>query len=702
MTGDVNFSGKMAKKLNLSDIKVDGLSSEDKAKLDAIFNTKNDGDSKDALTIDEIVKSVANIDTDKNGKLSDEEMKAAWQKLTNKPQGITETQYISYLKAMSAANEQSAKEANIGNGYTIQLGEQLDDLVERVLKSQGVTEPTADQKSKCRQAIIDNNPNSMKIENGTVKWLIAGAKIYLPTDTQTGVAYVKDKDNKAEVEEKYRKWRSGEIASFIYKVGDDGKVYEERNGQRTLAGGGSGSGAVDEDVEAVDMSKIVLIGKITKEDCFDIHDYDKKYDFADVKAKVEKGRDILAKLNNPSSIKECKQGDEKYDNGQVKWYTITFDDDSEVKIHMSEDGNIDGMYSVDSDGNDMIGIYDDGSLWIEMEGSNNVVDVAIRGAVKDFDKVVGLVKQSSKVREAMGLPLLNIESEYKELIIDESKIESADKDKIYDMDKLKSKVKSATDVLKKIATKEYKSINVSKDEHNDEYTVTVNFENGSFAKVVYDKNKKLKEIWIDIDGKKGADNKKHSDVAFKVSGELLLNADNDHTTDITIKDAFKSDDLEKAISKDLLDNVISSWSDEKKVSTIADASAYNTDTVTNRVMQSDKILSELFDYKNFGETVVLKNGNLDQGSDKTFGSYYGFMLKDGSRVRVYTKDHKVTRIDVAPTKDGMFVEYYNGGDIKIMFGEDKYLDVAGAVTNFDSLQKIVMQQMRRAFPGIPW
>ena len=702
MTSDVNFSGKIAKKLNLSDIKVDGLSPEDKAKLDAIFNTKNDGDSKDALTIDEIVKSVANIDTDKNGKLSDEEMKAAWQKLTNKSQGITETQYISYLKAMSAANEQSAKEANIGNGYTIQLGEQLDDLVERVLKSQGVTEPTADQKSKCRQVIIDNNPNSMKIENGTVKWLIAGAKIYLPTDTQTGVAYVKDKDNKAEVEEKYRKWRSGEIASFIYKVGDDGKVYEERNGQRTLAGGGSGSGAVDEDVETVDMSKIVLLGKITEDDCVDNVDPNKKYNLDEVKAKVEKGRDIFAKLNNPSSIKECKQEEEKYDNGQVKWYTITFDDDSEVKIHMSEDGNIDGMYSVDSDGNDMIGIYDDGSLWIEMEGSNNVFDVAIRGAVKDFDKVVGLVKQSSKVREAMGLPLLNIESEYKELIIDESKIESADKDKIYDMDKLKSKVKSATDVLKKIATKEYKSINVSKDEHNDEYTVTVNFENGSFAKVVYDKNKKLKEIWIDIDGKKGADNKKHSDVAFKVSGELLLNADNDHTTDITIKDAFKSDDLEKAISKDLLDNVISSWSDEKKVSTIADASAYNTDTVTNRVMQSDKILSELFDYKNFGETVVLKNGNLDQGSDKTFGSYYGFMLKDGSRVRVYTKDHKVTRIDVAPTKDGMFVEYYNGGDIKIMFGEDKYLDVAGAVTNFDSLQKIVMQQMRRAFPGIPW
>ena len=110
MTGDVNFSGKIAKKLNLSDIKVDGLSSEDKAKLDAIFNTKNDGDSKDALTLDEIVKSVANIDTDKNGKLSDAEMKAAWQKLTNRPQGITETQYISYLKAMSAANEQSAKE----------------------------------------------------------------------------------------------------------------------------------------------------------------------------------------------------------------------------------------------------------------------------------------------------------------------------------------------------------------------------------------------------------------------------------------------------------------------------------------------------------------------------------------------------------------------------------------------------------------
>ena len=53
------------------------------------------------------------------------------------------------------------------------------------------------------------------------------------------------------------------------------------------------------------MSKIVLLGKITEADCVDHDDPNKKYNLDEVKAKVEKGRDILAKLNNPSSIKEC-------------------------------------------------------------------------------------------------------------------------------------------------------------------------------------------------------------------------------------------------------------------------------------------------------------------------------------------------------------------------------------------------------------
>ena len=561
MTSDVNFSGKIAKKLNLSDIKVDGLSPEDKAKLDAIFNTKNDGDSKDALTIDEIVKSVANIDTDKNGKLSDKEMKAAWQKLTNKSQGITETQYISYLKAMSAANEQSAKEANIGNGYTIQLGEQLDDLVERVLKSQGVTEPTADQKSKCRQAIIDNNPNSMKIENGTVKWLIAGAKIYLPTDTQTGVAYVKDKDNKAEVEEKYRKWRSGEIASFIYKVGDDGKVYEERNGQRTLAGGGSGSGAVDEDVETVDMSKIVLLGKITEDDCVDNVDPNKKYNLDEVKAKVEKGRDIFAKLNNPSSIKECKQEEEKYDNGQVKWYTITFDDDSEVKIHMSEDGNIDGMYSVDSDGNDMIGIYDDGSLWIEMEGSNNVFDVAIRGAVKDFDKVVGLVKQSSKVREAMGLPSKDF--------VNFDKIADEEMPEGVSVSDFKDKVKLANQVITKLENpSEVKTVkSTDKDGGGKEMTITL--KDDTVVKAEVDKDGKVTKVTVQYK------NSSSSDVTYDLkSGNITAKVgEEDVTTTAVINESGKK----------LIEKYIKSTKASDGTSTVqSSASAVNI-TETNSV-----------------------------------------------------------------------------------------------------------------------
>ena len=152
MTGDVNFSGKMSKKINLSDITFQNLSDEKKAKLDAIFNTNNDGDSKDALTIDELTKAVADADTNKDGKLTDAELEASWSKLDNsKKQGIEKTEYIAYIKAMAAKNAELAKDDNIGNGYTIQLGEQLDDLVLRVLKSQGVSEPTDEQKANCQK-----------------------------------------------------------------------------------------------------------------------------------------------------------------------------------------------------------------------------------------------------------------------------------------------------------------------------------------------------------------------------------------------------------------------------------------------------------------------------------------------------------------------------------------------------------------------
>lgn len=238
MTGDVNFSGKISKKIDLKEINVEKLDNSKKEKLDSIFNVNQKASGKDALTVDELINAVNKIDKNIDGKLSDAEINESWNKLDNaKKQGIEKTEYIAYIKSMAEKNSELAKNDNIGNSYTVQLGEQFDDLVERVLKSNNIEKPTSEQIEACKKQIIEVNKNNGSIKfksDGSVRWLVAGAKIILPVDTtsETAKSYIQDKDNKAEVEEKYLKWKKGEIKSFKYTADDKGS-YEVRGGNKT-------------------------------------------------------------------------------------------------------------------------------------------------------------------------------------------------------------------------------------------------------------------------------------------------------------------------------------------------------------------------------------------------------------------------------------------------------------------------------------
>ena len=251
MTGEVNFSGKLSKKVDINEIKGSEIRDTAKAELDKIFDIDNNKE----LSIDELVKSVADIDTDKDGKISDAEMQAAYNKLSDaQKQNINQTEYITYLKAMSAKNAELAQGDNIGNGYTVQLGEQLADLVARVLKSQGVDNPSDEQKENCRQMIINNNPQAIaKDGNGNYKWLVAGTRIYLPTDTtDSAKVYVKDQNNHDEVVNKYKSWQRGDISNFTYSIDDSGQRYEVR-GDEKKAYGEKVQGA---DIEAEDDATV--------------------------------------------------------------------------------------------------------------------------------------------------------------------------------------------------------------------------------------------------------------------------------------------------------------------------------------------------------------------------------------------------------------------------------------------------------------
>lgn len=520
MAGEVNFSGKLAKSIDLSSITVENLDETKKKEIEKIFNTVTGGNSATTLTTDELVV-LSDADTNHDGKITDAEAKAAYDKLADDvKQGLTAKQvtqndYVAYLKAMAKKNEELiAQESNVGNGYTVQLGEDLDDLLDRIIEANKVPE---DKKAKAKEdykkAILAANKNNGAIkfdENGGVKWLVAGAKIILPTMTQDGRAdkRVKDQNNKSAVENKYRAWRAGKIQSFRYSINADGQASEVRasgstnfdvtkdydsttgkqDGVATAGNDPDGNNPVSEDVETLDMTKIILAGKITEEDCVDTHDSTITYDLAEVKAKAEKGREILAKLNNPENIKSCTAGSEKYDNNQVKWYTIEFNDGSEISIHMSESGDMDGMYTKDSEGNDLIRANSDGKLYVEMNDQNDVFDVKIKGAVKDFDKLAALAKQSNKVREALGLPSTDFVNFDK--IIDDEMPEGVSASDV------KDKVKLANAVITKLENpsevKEVKSEN--KDGGSKE--LTIKLKDDTIVKAEVDKEGKVTKVTV--------------------------------------------------------------------------------------------------------------------------------------------------------------------------------------------------------------
>ena len=426
MTDGVNFSGKMAKEINLADIKAKvndvELSADKKTVLGGIFDT----DSNSKISTEELAESLDKIDLNRDGKLTDDEMGAAYEKLTaEQKQNVAKNEYIAYLKAMSAQNTELVKDkSNVGNAYVVQLGEQFDDLIIRAMKSNGVAEDKCKAGTEEFNAYVarfkqDNAGAFATNDDGSVKWLYAGTKVYLNTDTTGSDKGVQNQDNKAQAENDYREWVSGGKKGFVYQVDPaTGKRYKVSGSTKTEITTGSedaspqgGSSGVTNVISADAVKENVLLGKITERSC-------KAQGFDDVnkvKDIAQKGLDVLSSLANDESIEKIEDKGNYSGTEQSVGYVIKLKDGSEVDINCDVSGPIDtfNIYFEDSENSYSISFSSaDDSLSVSITPSNSEdgiepVVLNFDGAVKDFDAILQFVQNSPKVREAMDLPSKN-------------------------------------------------------------------------------------------------------------------------------------------------------------------------------------------------------------------------------------------------------------------------------------------------------
>lgn len=560
MADEINFSGKLAKKIELDKVKPDGVQNDRKDKVASLFNKQKDNNDASILTADELVV-LNQIDKNHDGKITDDEIKTYYNanykdNQTNNPNQVTEAEYISYVKAMAKANQEALETdaANVGNAYTVQLGEGLDDLATRVAKSIK-SNPSAEDIADIKQQIINLNKTNGAIKfdgNGNVKWLVGGQQLILPTDTTSVRAKknVKNQDNKAQVESKYKAWRDGRgpLKSFTYKIDDDGKTYEVRSSGET----------------EFDASKMYSVDsgdyEVTSVKEEDIVNYD-AIEFEEGKAdetkeKIKTAIDAINSLTDKENI----------DGTPTR-------DGNKVTIKLKDGGKVVVNYGDTNDRNKITDIYyypkDATSPSVTFEHTNKLYATGIKdgvqkGGVKDWSALTEIVEDAIAENYDAGADIVDLkDADYGNY--------SNNKDAV------NARIKQGTDVLNKL--KDADNIESIGDvcylSQYNQYFVCIKTTDGENVTVFMNPDGSFIGAGVNLDGKDS------SEIGFynnKINLDLVNNKSGDW--DINGLGKVDMDKLKALIPKDAMDKLknVTTFSAEDKKKPIALRVAYYVST----------------------------------------------------------------------------------------------------------------------------
>lgn len=550
MADEINFSGKLAKKVDISEVKPDGVQTDRKDKVASLFNTQKDGSDASVLTSDELVV-LNSIDENHDGKITEDEIKKYYNanfkdNSTKNPNQVTEAEYISYVKAMAKANQEAleADSTNVGNAYTVQLGENLDDLATRVAKSI-MTNPSAEDIEDIKQQIIKLNKDNGAIkfsdaEKTKVKWLVGGQQLILPTDTTSARAKknVKNQDNKAQVESKYKAWRGGRgpLKSFTYKIDDDGKTYEVRSGGET-------------EFDASKMYKADGKYEGVSVETEDVLNYDAiQYEDGkeqEVKAKIKAAVDAVNSLTDKNNI----------DGTPTR-------DGNKVTIKLKDGGKVVVNYGDTNDRNKITDIYyypkDATSPSVTFEHTNKLYAAGIKGGVQK-----GGVKNWSALTEIVSDAIDNTRPDGADIVDlkDADYGNFASKKAAVD-----ARIKQGTDVLDKLKDKDnIESIgDVRYARESNYYFVTVKLKSGEEVNIRMKPDGSLIGAAINFDGES------YQEIGFFYGSINLTMTDNKSGWDIEGLGKVDMDKLKALIPKEAMDklnaaiNKTENFSDEEK------------------------------------------------------------------------------------------------------------------------------------------
>lgn len=610
MADDINFSGKIAKKVELDKVKPDGVGNDRKDKVASLFNTQkgNDADAKN-LTTDELVV-LNNIDADHDGKITEDEIKTYYNtnyknNSTNNPNQVTEAEYISYVKAVAKANQEAleADSTNSGNIYTVQLGENLDDLTKRVLKANGNANPSAADIQACKEQIIRMNKDNGSIKfdaNGNVRWLVGAQQMILPTDTTSAraKAYVKDQNNKEQVESKYRAWRDGRgpLKSFSYRIDDDGKTYEVRPSGETefnaqkMYNAETGQYVVTSEDEVTSVKAEDVIN-------YDAIQYNEGKE-QEVKANIEAAINAINSLTDEGNYSVPTRNGDKV--------TIELKDGSKIVVNYGDSNDKTKITDIE--------YYPKGQTQysVKFDHNNKLYTASVKDGV-----VTGGVKNWAALTEIVSGA---VEYDVQE-ITDLSVVDSYDGDYKDKKQEIKDKIKKSNDILdlmrdeSNLTSREYKQNN------DGSYKVTLTVKGDHKIYLNYGSDGKLGNVQVLFKGNST------TDVGYYSDGKLAIEMNNNSSAwEVSLDNGVNIDKIKSLIPRSITTEVEQRIRDKNKVTP-----KYYTDSNNDQYYQQ-------IDYSGGGNSISI-DGAIVVGPSGALDKDIKFTI-DGKNY-CFKKEHSV-------------------------------------------------------------